>query len=449
MNKLIVILTLLLAAFTIVLAQNSDQKSVAVTIYNNNLGVVKDIRTIDLQEGYSEISITDVAEQIDPTSVHIDFDGEVIEQNYQYDLVSLNKILERYIDKNVRMIDEQGNIIEGKLLSSLGGQAVIKKNDGTLVMLRISDKYRITVDDLPEGLITKPTLQWKINSNSGGEQDVEISYQTRGMRWSAEYVAVLNEDDTELALNAWVSIENNSGTTYKDADLKLVAGDVNLVTYANGKIRRDALMMAEAAKADRQFDEREFFEYHIYDLQRKSTIKNNENKQVSLFETDNVKATKKYLFKANSRNNNVGVYISFENKEEYGLGIPMPKGKIRMMKSDGNSVEFIGEDMIDHTPRNEKLELKIGNAFDLLGEERMTESKRLSDKVTQNSFEVKLTNRKSEDVVIEVERNLGLNWEVVDSSIDFEKKDARTILFKVPVKSDSEFTFDYTIRYNY
>ncbi|MCB0751854.1 MAG: hypothetical protein KDC52_10300, partial [Ignavibacteriae bacterium] len=210
-------------------AQEAVQKELAVTVYNSNLGVIKDIRNINLNSGASEVAITDVAKLIDPTSVHIKFNGEVLEQNYQYDLVSLDKILQKYVDKNVQLINENNELVEGKLLSALGGQIVLETKEGGLTMLPSTAKYRFNVGSLPEGLITKPTLVWQLNSNKSGNQDVEVSYQTQGMNWHTEYVAVLNKDDTKLDLNAWVSIENNSGSTYKNAKLKLVAGDVNRV----------------------------------------------------------------------------------------------------------------------------------------------------------------------------------------------------------------------------
>ena len=222
-NLFFLIFILLSAA---ILAQNGDKKNIAVTVYNSDLGVIKDMRSMNISSGQSVIKLTDVAQYIDPTSVHIKLDGEVIEQNYQYDLVSMDKILQKYIDKDIQLFSESGEMISGKLLSVLGGQIVLNKNDGGLLMIPNTSKYRLSVEALPQGLITKPTLVWMVNSNSSGKQDVEITYQTRGMNWHAEYVAVLNEDDTKTDLNSWVSVDNNSGTTYSNAKLKLVAGDV-------------------------------------------------------------------------------------------------------------------------------------------------------------------------------------------------------------------------------
>ncbi len=429
----------------------------AVTVYNSDLGVVKDLRTIDIKSGTSQIAITDVAQFIDPTSVHIDLDGEVIEQNYQYDLVSLDKILQKYIDKDVQLIGENSELIEGKLLSSFGGQIVLQKKEGGLLMLPNVSKYRFSVGTLPEGLITKPTLIWTVTAPKSGKQDVEISYQTSGMNWHAEYVAVLNSDDTKLDLNSWVSIENKSGTTYKDAVLKLVAGDINLVKNQQRlNYQPQEMMVKSQGISQPQFQEKEFFEYHIYNLQRPTTLANNETKQISLFETSGVKAVKKYFY--NGQNNyysnasqtgKVDVVVEFENKEENNMGMPMPKGKVRMYKSDGKTLEFVGEDLIDHTPRNEKVRLKIGQAFDVVVEDVQTENKKITDRVSEQAYEVKFKNRKKEDITVEVERPLGLNWEILSSSLAYEKKDAQNVIFKVPVPQDGETVLKFRVRYSY
>ena len=413
------------------------------------------MRELDISSGTSEIKLTDVAQFIDPTSVHIDINGEVLEQNFQYDLVSMDKILMKYIDKNIQLVGETGEFIEGKLLSANGFQIVLQKNDGGLLMLPSAGKYQISVGSLPEGLITRPTLIWMVNSKSSGKQDVEVSYQTSGMNWHAEYVVVLNEDDTKLDLNSWVSVENTSGATYKNAKLKLVAGDVNLIQNNNyNQPQYDRVYAAKSMQEVDQFNEKEFFEYHIYDLQRKTTIANNETKQISLFEASDVSAKKKYFYgnsssyyRESSQSGKVSVIVEFENSEANNLAKPMPKGKVRVYKSDGDALEFVGEDLIDHTPKKEKVKLKIGEAFDIVVEDIQTENKKITNKVYEQSYEVTITNRKKEDIVIDVERMMGFNWEVLNSSIKFEKKDSQKILFKVPVKADAKTVLKYNVRY--
>lgn len=436
---------------TLLFAQ--EVKESKVTVYNNNLGVIKELREISIPKGISEVKVTDVASLIDPTSVHFNLNGTVLEQNYRFDLVGMYKILDKYIDKNIQLFNEKGELIEGKLLSAIGTQIVLQTKNSGLIMLPNVDKYRFSVESLPEGLITKPTLVWLVDSKTSGMQKVDLSYQTSGMNWTAEYVAIINENDTKLDLNSWVSITNNSGTSYKDAELKLVAGDVNLVEDFSGRgnyIRPKYMVEAVDNARQDQFKEKEFFEYHIYKLDRKTTLANNETKQISLFTAKDISATKKYLYKGNIYGNNkINVVIQFENTEKNNLGKPMPKGKFRLYKSDGESIEFIGEDLIDHTANKETVKLKIGDAFDIVAEEKQTDYKQISNKVSETAWEINLKNRKKENIVVDVERNLGLNWEVIDSNFKFEKELASKIVFKVPVNSDSETLLKFKIRYKY
>jgi hypothetical protein len=430
---------------------NYTRKSLNITVYNNDLGVIKDNREIDLKKGLSELRITDVAEKIDPTTVHINLNGTVLEQNYQYDLVNMYKVLNKYIDSDIDLISDK-NVINGKLLSVTGNQVVLKTKDGGLVMLPKIDDYRISVGTLPEGLITRPTLVWSVDAARSGKQDVELSYHTSGMKWTAEYVAVLNNDDTKMDLNAWVSVTNNSGATYKDAVLKLVAGDVNRVNEQQPKnfVARGSRELAISTPP--QFEEKEFFEYHIYNLQRPTTIADNENKQISLFEAQDIKINKKFIYYSYGSNVDKGkanVVVEFENKKSNNLGMPMPKGKVRMNKIDGDNIEFIGEDMIDHTPKDEKVKLKVGEAFDIAIEDKQVDFKKITDKVSEYTFEIKIKNHKSEAVDVNVERYLGLNWEILNSNIKYDKLDAQKVNFVVPVKANDENTLRYKVRLSY
>lgn len=449
-SSLLLLLFLLLLSIS---AQDSGE-GLSVTVYNDNLGIIRDIRPLTLKKGANTIELGSVSQMIDATSVRIKFDGTVLEQNYQYDLVSMVKILERYINKEVTLIGEKEEVITGTLLSVANNQAVIKKSDGGLMLLPALGKYRISVDALPEGLITTPTLKVDLNANKAGRQNLELAYMTGGMKWHAEYVAVLDKEDKKMDLNAWVSIENTSGTSYNNAKLKLVAGDVNLLksdyNQYNPRVS-DGLYMEKSSAP--QFTENEFFEYHIYTLQRPSTIANNEVKQISLFEASSIPVVKKYQFISDyysaAGKKDVSVMVEFENKEEYGLGIPMPKGKVRIYKSDGGSLEFIGEDKTDHTPRNEKISLKMGNAFDLVAEEKMENYKQISDRVHEATFILTLKNRKKESVTINVIKNAGFNWEVKKNNFEYTKRDASSIEFNIPVQPDAEVELRYTIRYSY
>jgi hypothetical protein len=399
--------------------------------------------------------MNDVSELIDPTSVHIKFNGTVLEQNYQYDLASLSKILNKYIDKEISLISKEGKTFDGVLVSAAGAGIVLKRKDGGLIMLPSVQDYQIYVSALPEGLITIPTLVWKLEAKTAGSQDVEVSYQTSGMEWHTEYVAVLNDKDNGMSFNSWVSITNNSGTNYPNAKLRLIAGDVNrvqdnypVVEYSKQSLRNGV--------AESQFQEKSFFEYHIYDLQRTATLVNAETKQISLFEADDVKITKKYLYRGNNgywggegAESKVAVVVEFENKKENNLGLALPKGKVRLYKSDEGNLEFIGEDRIDHTPKDEKLKLKVGDAFDIVAKEIKSDEKRISDKVYEYTFEIEIRNKKNEDIVVEIEKNLFSNWEILNSTLKHEKLNSSTVIFKLPVKKNDKSKMNFTVRYSY
>lgn len=451
MKKFVYIALLLMTGAAPLMAQNSDPK-VNVTIYNENLGVIREIRNVNLTKGTGFLELGNVSQQIDATSVRIKFGGTVLEQNYQYDLVSMTKILEKYIDKEVTLIGEKDEVIDGTLLSIANNQAVIKKKSGGLTLLPNLSKYRISVDALPEGLITSPTLKLLLDAEKSGNQELELAYMTGGMTWHAEYVAVLDKDDKNLGINAWVSIQNNSGTSFKNANLKLVAGEVNLIKNDYNRNAPTMYYDTMEKSAPPQFNEQEFFEYHIYNLQRPADVANNEIKQIQLFDQSGVPVVKKYRFMSDyysaAGKKDVNVIVEFENKEAHGLGMPMPKGKVRIYKFDGNSLEFVGEDAIDHTPRNEKISLKLGNAFDIVAEEVMEDYKQISKNVFESTFVLKLKNRKKEAVTINVVKNVGFNWEVKNNNLPFAKLDADTIEFNVAVKADAETELKYTLRYS-
>ncbi len=454
MKNFCAILSIIILSFGIVSAQETDQKSVNVTIYNQNFGVVKDVRKLNITKGVSEIQIRGVAKLIDPTSVHIKFDGAVIEQNYRYDLANMNVILDRYIDKEIMLVGKESSF-SGELMSYAGNQLVIKQKDGGIVMLPNYNEYRLLAPSLPEGLISKPTLNWLVNSTKDGNHDVEISYQTQGLNWHTEYVALLNKDDSKLDMSAWISIENNSGAQYKNANLKLVAGDVNRVDDLN--LRKAGGLRAEMAYMDKvgsepQFEEKEFFEYHIYDLQRPTTISDKETKQVSLFETTGVPINKLFIYNSNGNNIENGkpeVFVEFINSAKSALGMPMPKGKVRLYKSDEKDLEFIGEDLIDHTPKDEKVKLKVGEAFDIRIDEKIVSTKQISRNVSDSEFEVKIKNRKKDKSVVYIDRMLYSNWEILEKNHDYEKLNAYKVRFKIDLPADTEKTLKYKVRFNY
>jgi hypothetical protein len=449
-----VLLVLPLAAFAqgkVTKAAADGNRQLYVTVYNQNIALVREERSVDLSAGRQTLRYADVAAQIDPTSVHlIPVSGggfNVLEQNFQYDLVSGDRLLERSLENTVRVVGKDGGITEGKLLSFDGASLVLDTRDGIKIINR-AETRELSVGQLPGGLISRPTLAWMLDANGSGTRRTRLSYLTGGLAWHAEYVAVINPEDTGLSLGGWVSIENQSGGTYPEARLKLVAGDIQLVRQVFNKATRGAVDMMEMQAAAPQFQERSFFEFHLYDLERPTTIADRETKQISLFEPADVRnVEKKYTFDEQRLGSKVNVTLEFKNAEASGLGRPLPAGKVRVYKQDKDgSQEFVGEDLIDHTPRDEKVRLALGKAFDVVAERKQTNYRRISDKVTEASFEIAVRNRKKERVTVVVVEHPTGDWEVVQKSHEFTKKDAATIEFPVTVAAGAEVTITYTVR---
>ena len=443
----IIIFFLMAAAVVISPASAAD---VSLTVYNSDMGIVKILDSMDFKKGVQEISFTDVADKIDPTSVRfssIDGDVKVIEQNYRYDLVNSNKVLERYIDRDITLFIKEGEIIDG-VLQSVSGDVVLKGCNGGITIIRSGAIERFDLPGLPDGLITRPTLFWKLNSSKAGEKKTEVSYMTRGMSWHAEYTAVVSDDERAMEIFSWVSVDNMSGASFEGAALKLVAGDIHRVTPEQPVLRREMLRaMAPEDEAGKGFEERELFEYHLYDLQRRTDVYNAEIKQIALFDPANVKAGKRFIFDSRKNPKKVSVSMEFINSEKDGLGMPLPAGKVRVYKRDRDKeIEFIGEDRIDHTPKNEKVRLTLGNAFDLVAERLVTDTRRISPRVREQTVEINLRNRKDIPVKITAVEHLWGDWEILKKSHDFMKKDAYTAEFTVNVPADGETKITYTVR---
>ncbi len=430
------------------------QSGVAVTIYNQNLGLVKDVRELEFQKGKSVIKFTDVAAQIDPTSVHfkpVDVADKVamLEQNYQYDLVSSTKILQKYVDNEIELFTKLDKAYKGILLSYSNENLTLKEPQGAIRIVRLEEVRDLYFPSLPEGLITKPTLVWLLDSQISGKRKAEVSYLTSGINWHAEYVAVVDQLDRNLELTGWVSIDNRSGATYRDAKVKLIAGEVHRVREERIPPRLAKEVFATAAGPP-QFEEKPFFEYHLYTLLRPSTIKDNEIKQVSLFPASDVKVKKIFTYDGARDEKSVKVELEFKNSQAEGLGMPLPKGKIRVYKADvDKSLEFVGEDLIDHTPKDEKVRVFLGNAFDIVGERKRTDFREIGRDVTEESYEIKLRNHKDEAVEVVVVEHLHpyTEWEIIESNFEYVKKDANTIEFKISLQKDEEKILNYTVRY--
>ena len=429
---------------------------VAITIYNRDLALVKDTREIDIKSGVNELRFDDVAARIDPTSVHFEVlegrPAHVWEQNYRFDLASASKILDKYLETEIDVIGENADLFTGRLVSFDGTSIVLDQGRGAGPVLTLNrDKVSyIRFPTLPSGLISKPTLVWKLGAEEGGDRLVEVAYMTSSINWHAEYVGVIDAADKSIDLAAWVSIDNRSGATYEDARLDLVAGDVHRAQEprADG-VRPMAVEYEAMAKGAPSFQEESLFEYHLYKLDTPATVADREIKQLTFFPSTDVAVVKVFEFD-HGRTGNVRVLLEFENSEEAGLGVPLPAGKVRMYKEDSaGALQFIGEDRIDHTPKDEDLSLYMGNAFDVAAERTTLDSRRITDRVREEDYEVSLRNHKGENVVIRLVDHLYADWTVLRTSHDFEKKDASRIEFSVPVERDGEALVRYTVRYEY
>ncbi|MCK4353345.1 DUF4139 domain-containing protein [candidate division WOR-3 bacterium] len=418
--------------------------SVRVTVYNSNLGLIKDTRTFNFEKGKQKIEFKDVASSIDPTSVsfkasHI----EILEQNYEYDLVSPVKLFKKYIDHKITLFMKEGKIEEGILLSFNDKNITLKSRDGIKIIER-DEIIHTNLPKLPEGLITRPTLMWWVYSKSSGKKECEVSYLTENINWHAEYTGILK--DSELDFSGWVSVNNRSGATYPDAKLKLVAGKPHRIEKPRPRFMREAKIEA-AALAVPRFEERAFFEYHIYDLKEPTTIKDNEEKQIRFIPSTQVKIKKVYVYDGRKRAKSVEVRLEFKNSEESGLGIPLPEGKVRVYKEDTDgSLEFAGEDKISHTPKDELVSLWLGDAFDLVGERKIMKDSKITDRVREQEIEISLRNHKSSKVKIKVIEHLFGDWEILKYSYPFEKKDAYTIEFNPEIAANSEEKVKYKVR---
>jgi hypothetical protein len=445
--------------------------------------VVRHERELAFQRGRNTVRFTDVAALIDPTTVTFesltDAAGtSVIEQNFQFDLVSAEKLLQRYVDRAIAVDQVRGNGVEsfnGTLLSTAGG-LILRREDGSIQTLPHNAGIRLP--ELPGGLITRPTLVWDVAAQRSGTHRARVSYQASGITWWADYNVTYAEGATphacRLDVGAWVSIVNQSGAGYRDAKLKLVAGDVQRVT-PQGRVAHTSPAARAMAMEDRAsgFAEKAFFEYHLYTLGRPTTLPDNSTKQIELFPAARRVPCEKTLVYygalpaygfgsspvtdrsfGTQTNRKVDVYLGFRNAEKHNMGMPLPAGRIRVSKTDSAdaTLEFIGEDAIDHTPRNEKVLIKLGSAFDVVGERRQLNfTVDTSRRTMTEEIEVKLRNQKKEPVTVIVKENLyrWVNWQITARTHDFEKQDARTVHFPLKIAAGGETTLRYTVHYSW
>lgn len=448
-----------------------DQQDVAVTIYNDNLALVKDQRKIKLRNGLNSLALRDVSAQIRPETAFLRSltstgSLSVLEQNFDFDLLTPQKLLEKYVGKSVGII--RMNPATG--VETTEQAQVLSANNG--VVLKIGDRIetgipgRIVYSDVPANLRDRPTLVVQLQNKGAAEQNVELSYLTGGLGWKADYVAELNANEDRLDLSGWVTLTNTSGTSYRNAKLQLVAGDVNRIHEQRPAVmdamRAKSMAMAEAAP----MAEESLLEYHLYTLDRPTTIAESQTKQVALLSASGVPAHKElvlrgadYYYQSSygdlGQKMKVGVFIEFDNKESAHLGMPLPKGILRVYKKDSSgNAQFVGEDSIDHTPKNETIRLKLGDAFDVTADKKQTDFKKLPNPAKGNSmfesaYEIVLKNAKKEPVTITVQEPIPADWKILKSSHAAEKASSNTAVWHIDVPAEGKTTLTYRVQVKY
>jgi hypothetical protein len=444
----------------------SERERIAVTVYNGNTALIQDRRVFALASGKSTMDFRDVAATIEATSVSFasltDPAGtRVLEQNYLYDLVNSAALLQRYIDQPITVVAEDGMVFNGRLLSGEEGRLILQGEDGRVHMIR--NTAHIQFPELPEGLITRPTLRWLLDS-AGGEQRIELTYLAGGLTWRADYNILLARGATSLDLNGWITIANTSGTRYPDALLKVVAGDLHRVAPEPAD---EGLRLYSAAAPDAPaVEQREFFEYQLYQIARPVTLEDKETKQIEFVAATDVPARLFYVFDPTGsgiyggdrrgyhhrrRNSSrpVQTWVNFSTAKGNGLGEDLPAGLVRCYQNDADGAALlIGEDTIDHTATGEEVELLLGDAFDLRGYRTESNKRQISEAVAEVTFEITLYNRKDEEAVeIRIPEYQGhKSWTLMRASHAYERHNADIIEFRVTVPAQGRERIAYTVQ---
>jgi hypothetical protein len=438
-----------------------ERQDLSITVYNQNFGLVREVRSLRLGTGRVYLEFRDVSAQIEPETVSIKTLGgggllSVLEQNYRYDLLNPQKLLEKYVGRIIKVY--RYNPVTGR--DEEYEAEVLSVNQAPILKIGNEITYnfpgRFAFPEIPDNLIAEPTLVWLLDSGRPRQQ-VDVSYLSRNLNWKADYVLVVNEDDTRGDLTGWVTLTNQSGTSYENAKLKLVAGDVQRV--GEGRYQRAELEVLRAVSEDAaQFVEEGFFEYHLYTLQRPTTLLNNEQKQVTLLAANEAGIDKRLIFYGASHyyrgsygqvvsNQKVGVYLDLANSEENNLGMPLPRGIVRVYKADRSGAQqFIGEDQIDHTPRDERVRIKMGEAFDVVGDRRQMDYRVIGSCVSESDWEVSVRNHKDDATEVEIMEPVGGDWEILSATHEATKLDAHTFKFVVQVPGRGEVKVSYSLR---
>ncbi|MDP9146995.1 MAG: DUF4139 domain-containing protein [Acidobacteriota bacterium] len=445
----------------------NDQTDLNVTVYNSNIALVRDVRQLNLPTGMFSLKFADIAATVNPATVHFRSLTEpeklgVIEQNYEYDLLEPAKLLHKYVGKEVtlaRTFRENGETkhedVKATLLADNNGPVWKIGND--IVTGMFAESYRFP--EVPANLYERPTLLMSLENSGARKQQIEASYLAGNLSWNADYILTVGREDKTADLDGWVTLANSSGTAFHNARLQLVAGELNRLPM-NGRLdemSRDSMPMA--AKAAAQFQQENFSEYHLYTLGRRTSVEDKETKQISLLQGTGVPTEK--IFIVNGQNyyyraaqnpgspikDPVMVYYKFKNEEKAGLGMPIPAGNVRVYQKDSKGgVLFIGEDRIDHTPKDETVTVHIGNAFDIVEERKQTDYKHVDTHTWEMEFEIKLRNHKDTPIVVEVNEPIGGDWEMVSSSYKFTKTAAFAAQFHVPVDKNGAAVLKYRVR---
>jgi hypothetical protein len=446
-----------------------DQVDLAVTVYNSDIALVRDVRALQLARGTADLHFMDIAATVNPATVHFRSVSEparvrVLEQNYEYDLLEPDKLLRKYVGRDVTLVRTRRGDgaareenVTARLLSY--NNAPVWQIGGEIVTGMQADHIRFP--ELPGNLYSRPTLIWTLNNTGGTRHRVEASYLAGKLSWNADYVLTVARDDKTADIDGWVTLANGSGTSFRNASLQLVAGDLNRVRPVLARMAAEGMAMDRAAAAPPMTQEA-FSDYHLYALGRKTTINNSETKQVSMLGATAFPVQKRYvvdgqaLYYRNAQHPGaplkdvVQVFYQFTNEEKSGLGMPMPAGTVRVYQSDSKGgVQFVGEDRISHTPKDETLNLKIGNAFDVVCERKQTDFEKIASNVYEVEYEITLRNHKPAPISVEVNEPIGGTWRMVQSSHAWTKTSAWAAQFAVPVAVDGSAVLKYRVRVTY
>jgi hypothetical protein len=445
----------------------TDQTDLAVTVYNSNIALVRDVRQLTLPAGAFRLKFEDIAATVNPATVHFRSLTEpeklgVIEQNYEYDLLEPAKLLHKYVGKEVTLVrsyQDNGTTkheeVKATLLADNNGPVWKIGND--IVTGMYAESYRFP--EVPANLYARPTLLMSLDNSGARKHQIEASYLASNLSWNADYVLTVARDDKAADLDGWVTLANNSGTAFHNARLQLVAGDLNRLPENGLREMQDARMAKAMAAPAPQFQQENFSEYHLYTLGRRTSVEDKETKQISLLQGSGVPVEK--IFVVNGQNfyyhnyqnpgsplkDAVMVFYKFKNEEKAGLGMPLPAGNLRVYQKDSKGgVLFIGEDRINHTPKDEMITVHIGNAFDVVSERKQTDFKKIADRVYEMEFAITLRNHKDNPIVVEVNEPIGGSWEMLSSSHKFTKTSAWAAQFNVPVDKNGTSVLKYRVR---